>query len=66
MLLNLGNDHSYALDDVGTRMWQLLVETGEPETVVRRGLALDPGMLLRPETRHRLRRFDQSSSAAVG
>ncbi len=34
VLLNLGNDHFYALDDVGTRMWQILVDTGQPEAVV--------------------------------
>jgi uncharacterized protein YcgL (UPF0745 family) len=35
VLLNLNNDHYYGLDDVGTRMWQLLQEHGEPEAVVQ-------------------------------
>jgi hypothetical protein len=35
VLLNLNNDHYYGLDDVGTRMWALLAEHGDPEAVIR-------------------------------
>ncbi len=34
VLLNLGNDHYYGLDPVGTRMWELLKERGEPEAIL--------------------------------
>ena len=36
VLLNLGNDRYYGLDDVGTRMWQLLSAHGDVATVVSR------------------------------
>jgi hypothetical protein len=36
VLLNLENDRYYGLDDVGTRMWQLLAEHGDTATVVQR------------------------------
>jgi len=34
VLLNLDDDRYYGLDDVGTRMWQLLAEDGDVATVV--------------------------------
>ena len=34
VLLNLETEHYYGLDDVGTRMWQLLAEHGDVATVV--------------------------------
>jgi hypothetical protein len=39
VLLNLNNEHYYGLDDVGTRLWQLLLEHGDPESAVTRMLA---------------------------
>jgi len=40
VLLNLANEHYYGLDDVGTRIWQLLDEHGgETELVVGQMLA---------------------------
>ena len=39
VLLDLHNEYYYSLDDVGTRMWQLLVEHREVATVVERLLA---------------------------
>jgi hypothetical protein len=36
ILLNLQNEHYYSLNDVGTRMWQLLAEHGAVATVVER------------------------------
>jgi hypothetical protein len=38
VLLNLNNDHYYGLDNVGTRMWELLAEHGDPEAVIRQML----------------------------
>jgi hypothetical protein len=35
VLLNLQNDHYYSLDDVGTRMLHLLIDSGEPEKVIQ-------------------------------
>lgn len=35
VFLNLNNDRYYGVDDVGAHMWQLLVETGDPEQVVQ-------------------------------
>lgn len=35
VLLNLDNDRYYGLDDVGTRMWDLLAEHRDTSTVVR-------------------------------
>lgn len=38
IMLNLRDDAYYRLDDVGTRLWQLLSEIGEIEQVVRQML----------------------------
>jgi hypothetical protein len=38
VLLNINDNHYYGLDDVATRMWQLLVEHGEAEAVIRQML----------------------------
>lgn len=35
VLLNIADNHYYGLDDVATRMWQLLVESGDSEAVIR-------------------------------
>ena len=35
VLLNLNDNHYYGLDDVATRMWQLLLEHGEVEAVIQ-------------------------------
>jgi hypothetical protein len=34
VLLDLASDQYYALDEIGTRCWQLLIEHGETEAVV--------------------------------
>ena len=39
VLLNISDSHYYGLDDVATRMWQLLVEHGEVDAVIRQMLA---------------------------
>ena len=39
VLLNIADNHYYGLDDVATRMWQLLVEYGDGEAVIRKMLA---------------------------
>ena len=39
VLLNIADNHYYGLDDVATRMWQLLVEYGDGEAVIREMLA---------------------------
>lgn len=39
VLLNLDNDRYYGLDDVGTRMWQLLEKHGDLATVLEHLLA---------------------------
>ena len=39
VLLNLVDDQYYGLDDIGTRMWQLLEAHGEVETVISHLLA---------------------------
>ncbi len=39
VLLNIADNHYYGLDDIATRMWQLLVEHGDGETVIRKLLA---------------------------
>jgi hypothetical protein len=39
ILLNLQTEHYYSLNDVGTRMWQLLAEHRDVATVVERLLA---------------------------
>lgn len=38
IMLNLRDDAYYRLDDVSTRLWQLLSETGEVEPVVHQML----------------------------
>lgn len=38
VLLNIGDNRYYGLDDVATRMWQLLMEHGDEETVIRQML----------------------------
>lgn len=38
IMLNLRDDAYYRLDEVGTRLWQLLSETGQVEQVVRQML----------------------------
>jgi hypothetical protein len=38
VLLNISDSHYYGLDDIATRMWQLLVEHGEAEAVIRQML----------------------------
>lgn len=35
VLLDLATEQYYVLDDVGTRMWQLLAQHGEVDAVVR-------------------------------
>ncbi len=35
VLLNMADNHYYGLDDVATRMWQLLVEYGDGDAVIR-------------------------------
>lgn len=39
VLLNLADNHYYGLDDVAARMWALLMESGDAETVVQQMLA---------------------------
>jgi hypothetical protein len=39
VLLGLEADRYFALDDVGTRCWQLLIEHGDPEAIVEGMLA---------------------------
>lgn len=39
VLLNMADNHYYGLDDVATRMWQLLVEHGDADAVIREMLA---------------------------
>ena len=36
VLLNLKSEEYFGLDAVGTRMWQVISETGDPETVIDR------------------------------
>ena len=31
VLLNMASEHYFGLDDVGTRIWHLLVEDGDPQ-----------------------------------
>jgi len=38
VLLNMDDNRYYGLDDVATRMWQLLMEHGDEEAVVRQML----------------------------
>lgn len=35
VLLNINDNRYYGLDEVATRMWQLLMEHGDEETVIR-------------------------------
>lgn len=35
VLLNIADNHYYGLDDVATRMWQLLAEHGTEEVVIQ-------------------------------
>ncbi len=35
VLLNIADNHYYGLDDVATRMWQLLAEYGTEDSVIR-------------------------------
>ncbi len=35
VLLNINDNRYYGLDDVATRMWQLLMEYGDEEAVIR-------------------------------
>lgn len=39
VLLNIADNHYYGLDDVATRMWQLLAEHGDGEAVIGELLA---------------------------
>lgn len=34
ILLNMSSQQYYGLNDTGTRMWELLIELGEPQKVV--------------------------------
>jgi Coenzyme PQQ synthesis protein D (PqqD) len=34
VLLNMASEHYFGLDDVGTRIWRLLVEDGDPAKVL--------------------------------
>lgn len=34
VLLNMASEHYFGLDDVGTRIWQLLAEDGDPANVL--------------------------------
>ena len=54
VLLNLDNDRYYGLDDVGTRMWQLLAELGEVDAVVARLLEEYHGQVDEPTLRRDL------------
>ena len=38
VLLNIGDNRYYGLDDIATRMWQLLMEHGDEEAVIRQML----------------------------
>ena len=38
VLLNIGDNRYYGLDDIATRMWQLLMEYGDEETVIQQML----------------------------
>jgi hypothetical protein len=54
VLLNLDNDRYYGLDDVGTRMWQLLAELGAVDAVVARLLEEYAGQVDEPTLRRDL------------
>jgi len=36
VFLSMKNDHYYGLDQIGTKMWRLLTEQGDIESVVQR------------------------------
>ena len=38
VLLNVNDNHYYGLDDVATRMWQLLIDHGTETTVIQQML----------------------------
>ncbi len=38
VLLNINDNRYYGLDDIATRMWQLLIEHGDEEAVIRQML----------------------------
>jgi hypothetical protein len=40
VVLHLPEERFFSLDDVGTRMWSLLVEDGDPRSVLRRLLEI--------------------------
>ncbi len=39
VLLNLDSEHYFGLDEVGTRVWQLIRETGDVQAIYRTMLA---------------------------
>ena len=39
VFLNLNDDRYYGIDDVGARIWQMLVDSGDAELVVQQMLA---------------------------
>ena len=39
VLLNLESEHYFGLDEVGTRVWQLIQETGDVQVIYRTMLA---------------------------
>ena len=48
VLLNLGSERYYGLDDIGTRMWQLLAENGDVNAAFEQLLteyAVEPDVL---------------------
>jgi coenzyme PQQ synthesis protein D (PqqD) len=48
VLLNMASEQYFGLDDVGTRVWQLLVEEGDPAkvlTLLRQVYAVDEATL---------------------
>jgi hypothetical protein len=50
VMLDLDSEHYYRLDDVGSRMWELLCECGEVEkvhTLLRDEYEVDPEVLRR-------------------
>ena len=40
VLLNLPEERFFSLDDVGSRMWSLLVADGDPRSVIRKMLEI--------------------------
>ncbi|MCB0114738.1 MAG: PqqD family protein [Caldilineaceae bacterium] len=50
VLLNLNDNHYYGLDDIATRMWELIIEHGNVEDVIHQMLqeyAVDEATLRR-------------------